>query len=233
MIKHVTFDLWGTLIKSNPGFNEAKVYYLKERYSLPHSANMILDKWDQVGRYFTEKDMATGKHSPLEDRLLALLDALDISPMLAGDIDGVYTCLHRFFLENPPEPFDLNTIEQLKLIVDKIKSKGGTVGMISNTGIIQSQTILEALDILKMHELFDFFVFSDSEGASKPNHVIYNKALKYIRNHEKKTDSHGGEWLHVGDNMYADGVGAWDNGAKSLIINSTHACISCVLTRLK
>lgn len=216
MIKHITIDLWGTLIKSNPAYGRSKAQYLKTKFSLPHSTEEILKIWRRVDRYFTERDMKTGKHGLLEDRLLSILSVLGISPMIAGDLIELHGDLIDLFREYPPVPYD----DTILATVDKMVGMVDTVGIISNTGTMEGNVLVPLLRSMGMPE-FDYRVFSDVCGFSKPNPRIFAQAVEYATSKESESISTD-NFLHIGDDLVADGTGARRSGFGYFIVNSEY-----------
>jgi putative hydrolase of the HAD superfamily len=85
------------------------------------------------------------------------------------------------------------------------------------------------LDNLGISQYFDFQIYSDELGLSKPNIKIYHHLIdniKTIRNDNILMD----EIIHIGDNYTADILGAKTAGIKSFQINSNEFTILNIIS---
>lgn len=208
MIKHLTIDVWGTLIKSNPEYSTNKALYLKEKFGLPHQIEDIKKIWRKVDKYFDERDMTTGTYAHLSDRLLSVLAMLNITPLTAGNLEDLHEDICDIFMRYPPTCYTEDTLYCLVEMSKLVES----VTVISNTGTIQGSHILQVIDNLGLGKYIQGYCFSDSIGYSKPNPQMFQVAIK---------DCVPSEVLHVGDSIVADGLGAKRAGIKYFIINKT------------
>lgn len=227
MIKHVTIDVWGTIIKSNPEYGKNKALYLKKKFSLPHSPEEILRLWRRVDGYFSERDVKTGKYGLLEDRLLSILSILGISPMTAGDLGELHQDLCALFLQSMPTLYSEDTYNVLADINNRAGVESMTI--VSNTGTIQGKQLRLVLQHLNIDRMFDSQMYSDEQGVSKPSTEMFQRvATTYA-----SANYDGSEFLHIGDDLIADGVGARRAGFKHFIINTNEYSILDALNLLE
>lgn len=68
------------------------------------------------------------------------------------------------------------------------------------------------------YELSDYFMFqlySDEIGISKPNHSVFDLVFHKVNDHCRVTKS---EVVHIGDNKFADYLGAKNYGFQAILI---------------
>ncbi|GLU52616.1 hypothetical protein Dfri01_20770 [Dyadobacter frigoris] len=76
-----------------------------------------------------------------------------------------------------------------------------------------------------MEEFFDFQLYSDETGMSKPNRRLFELMVEKIYKYAKVKNIDLNEIIHIGDNLKADIEGARSIGIRSLLINSNHTPI--------
>jgi putative hydrolase of the HAD superfamily len=109
------------------------------------------------------------------------------------------------------KPFLLN--EKIKLTMENLINNGYKLNLASNTGFIEGRVIINVLKELELFDYFDFLIFSDEIGASKPSALFYDCVYDKLKNNLNKN-----EVMHIGDNYYADFLGAIHYGFQALHI---------------
>ena len=202
---HFSFDLWLTLIKSNPDFKIKRDVLLKDFFSLDKSFEDVQNKvryFDLLLNRISEK---TGLHVEREIAFLIILDALGKSEdsIASEDLKLFFHQVDQLFLENLP----VLLWENIENILSKIQDAGKTSSILSNTAFIHGDSLIKVLDKMGLSSYFSFMIFSDVIKVSKPNpkifDMVYNEVnlIKLIKKENV---------LHIGDNSIAD-----FNGAKS------------------
>ncbi len=202
--KHYSFDLWGTLIKSNPEFNHMK----RAQYFHDHFNR---NKWsvEEVNRVIRKAcvmidntNIITGYCINNFQQLGIMLQMLEypIDNLLPRDIQSIYHNVAQIFKENPPIAFDDNTVKMLY----KIRESGATISVLSNTGFMSGITMNAVMADMEIMPYLNRLFFSDLIGCSKPSVHAYSymaEALMAMRRHNpiKLTDI-----IHIGDNAVAD-----------------------------
>jgi len=94
--------------------------------------------------------------------------------------------------------------------------------LLSNTGFIKGITLRKVLKSLAIDQYFDFQLYSDEVGLSKPNQELFQLMIKeaLLLNHVPLK-----QIIHIGDNPKADIWGADMAGISSLLINSNNTSI--------
>jgi putative hydrolase of the HAD superfamily len=222
---HYSFDLWLTLIKSNPGYKQERTRIFHRDFNPGHKSI------DEVAKAFRVVDLMcnavnerTGKNIDSDEMHLMVIslindNQLDLKQI---DTDKLYADMEALVLNNLPLVYDDVTIQ----VLDRLKQKGGsTLSLLSNTGFIKGAILKKILAELKMDQYFDFQLYSDEVGMSKPNPALFNLMLQNIKQINKGKDITLDNIIHIGDNPKADIEGANAAGIKSLLINSNNQSI--------
>jgi putative hydrolase of the HAD superfamily len=224
--QHYSFDLWLTLIKSNPEFKiqRAKVFH--------RDFNASNKSIDEVTKVFRQVDLMcnavnenTGKNIDSEEMYLMVINLINDNRLNIRDVDTckLYLDMEALLFNYLPVLYSPVTIE----VLDHLKNKsGGTFSLLSNTGFIKGVTLKKVLSKLKINEYFDFQLYSDEAGMSKPNPAFFELMLQNIKrvNHPKQINLNN--IIHVGDNPVTDIEGANAAGIKSMLINSSNQDIT-------
>jgi putative hydrolase of the HAD superfamily len=222
---HYSFDLWLTLIKSNPNYKLERTRIFHRDFNPGHKTI------DEVGKAFRVVDLMcnsvnerTGKNIDSDEMHLMVIslindNQLDLKQI---DTDKLYADMETLVLSNLPLVYDDVTID----VLDRLKQKGGsTLSLLSNTGFIKGAILKKILAELKMDQYFDFQLYSDEVGMSKPNPAFFNLMLQNINQINKGKEITLDNIIHIGDNPKADIEGANAAGIKSLLINSNNQSI--------
>lgn len=224
--QHYSFDLWLTLIKSNPEF---KIQRTKIFYRDFNPSNKSID---EVARVFRQVDLMcnavnenTGKNIDSDEMYLMVINLINDNRLNIKDIDTgkLYKDMETLLFNYLPVPYSPVTIE----VLDHLKNKSGsTFSLLSNTGFIKGVTLKKVLSELKIDQYFDFRLYSDEAGMSKPNPAFFELMLQNIKrvNHPKQINLNN--IIHVGDNPVTDVEGANAAGIKSMLINSNNQDIT-------
>lgn len=216
MYNNYSFDLWLTLIKSNPLFKQKRNEYIFNTYC---NSGFSLEAVSQIVRIedvsANKMSEVTGVHVNSKIILYRILDKINTS-VTTKMIDDCDEYIQNLFIEYPPSLYDENT----KSVLEELVKKGKTLNILSNTGFIKGNTIRIILDELGIYGLFSYFLFSDELGLSKPNSKIFEKIeIIYIIK---------SSICHVGDNPIADG-GSVSVGIDFIQINSNDKTIKDLL----
>jgi putative hydrolase of the HAD superfamily len=114
-------------------------------------------------------------------------------------------------LKNIPEII-WKDIDQL---LKKIKEKGKTASILSNTAFIHGDSLRKILRQLDLEQYFSFMIFSDEIGMSKPNIKIFEYLYKKT---QELRSLHQSQIIHIGDNRVADQKGALTYGINAVLV---------------
>jgi putative hydrolase of the HAD superfamily len=225
-IKHFSFDLWFTLIKSNPAFKKERALYFHRTF------NSINKSIEEVELVFRNVDLMcnaineqTGKNISSEEMYLMVIYQLNNSPAPFGGIDigSLYKEMEALIFKYNPTVFNPQTISCLERIK---QNPDTTLNILSNTAFIKGSTLRTVIEYLQLSKYFDFQIYSDETGTSKPNAAIFNILFDNIYSVRKSKDISLSEILHVGDNPIADIAGAESVGISAFQINSNDKLIT-------
>lgn len=204
--KVISFDLWETLVYSNPEYKRLRTEYIQSV-----CPNLTLDDINTICR-IVKRDL----DSSVEEHGLSFTSEESLSILatkLAGNridkTEFIYN-IKKIFLDNLPLLYP-ETLDTLKTLSEQ----GYILCLSSNTLFIDNITITRALFKLGITKYFDASVFSDELGYSKP-HINFFKEIQI------KTSSLKYEILHVGDNKKTDVQGALNYGINYFHIDKTN-----------
>lgn len=230
MYKHYSFDLWLTLIKSNP-------YFKIERTKIFHrDFNPTGKSIDDVARAFRQVDLMcnavnerTAKNIDADEMYLMVISMINDNqyPLADVDIDKLYADMEKLLFYYLPVVYSPVTIDTLQ----HLKQKGNcSLSILSNTGFIKGQTLRKVMVKLGLADFFNFQIYSDEEGMSKPNPALFKLMVQNVRACNKPKQISHTDIIHIGDNPAADIAGANEVGINSLLINSNNLSILNLLS---
>ena len=218
-----------TLIKSNPEFKAQRSKFFCDNFNKSQKSleevNLIFRRIDLLCNAINEK---TGKNIDAEEMYLMVISAINDDSYSLSDIDctGLYDEMDQIFFRYLPTLYSSDTLPTL----NKLRNipRDVTISILSNTGFVKARTLKIALERIGLSEYFDFQLYSDEIGLSKPNLHLFNLMIENVRE-VRKEFTITQEILHIGDNPNADIFGACNAGLKSLLINSNDKTILNIL----
>lgn len=227
--KHYSFDLWLTLIKSNPAFKIERTKYFHRHFnSRKKSIEEVALIFRQVDLMVNAINEKTGKNIDADEMYLMVISIInDYSTEFQNlDMEGLYLEMEKLLMNYMPLLYNAEAFS----VLTSLKSSGQcTVNILSNTGFIKGKTLRKVLGNLNLSNLLDFQLYSDEVRLSKPNPEFFQLMLNTID--QKKHPQIGAhEVIHIGDNPIADVNGARAMGINALLINSNDLTISHLLT---
>ncbi|MCA5891823.1 HAD family hydrolase [Isoptericola sp. NEAU-Y5] len=219
-----SFDIWLTLIRSNPGFKAA-------RNTLIQSVVAPDTEADTFARALRAADVradrlaeATGTDQDLGDRVRLALQELGRATDALGDetVAELRRRQHDLALDLLPVALDPALPELLTDLSSTIP-----LAITSNTGMIPGATMRALLDGVGLLAPFAVRVFSDEVGVAKPGAAIFEATLRGLRDHAPGLERAG--VVHVGDNPVADDGGARSAGMGSLLVGDALTTVDAVV----
>lgn len=211
--KHISFDLWLTLIKSNPDFKKNRNLLFKDFFEVDYS----IDKVSEVVRYYdvlcNNINEKTGFNIDTYEIYYFILNALNvnINDFEIEKLSQFYKETELLFMKLKPELI----YPKIHLLFKEIVEQEKTISILSNTAFIKGDTLRKLISYYDLENYFSFQIYSDETGYSKPNkeifQLVYNK-ITSIKSIAKK------DVLHIGDNKKADYNGAIMFGFDALLI---------------
>lgn len=216
-VRHVSFDLWLTLIKSNPVFKQKRDELLRSYFQIPHPVEAVTARIRMWDLRFNAINEASGKNIDADEMVLLILSDLDVDvkKITSAMMQEYYDTMEILFMQYHPVLYEEKLLEYLKQLTDK----GMTLSLLSNTGFIKGFTLKKLLDKLEIAPLLKFQVYSDEIAFSKPSKEAYRHVFDNIKAFNTLD---AGSILHIGDNENADLRGAQLQGMQSALINSNH-----------
>ncbi len=208
-IKLISFDLWGTLLKSNPSFHDQRSKLVAD--ALNHSdydqVALVMRKIDNQLDACSEK---TGDDFDGTARLQAVVKELGYNP---GDFSNTWFAdlqeqINDAFLALTPSFTEENALG----VLSDLKKMGMNIAILSNTGFIKGEIIKLALEKLGVLKHIDYTIFSNEVGFAKPHTKIFECLVNISRTNRNNI-------MHVGDNVTTDYYGARNYGIHSLLID--------------
>ncbi|MES2733652.1 MAG: HAD family hydrolase [Bacteroidota bacterium] len=214
-LKHISFDLWLTLIKSNPLFKPLRNDLLIECFGIDHPPALVSERVNQCDRFLNIINEQVGRNVHTYEILLIVLERLDVNiqEVSVEQLEHYYLRMEELFFRYHPVLIATETSH----ILAGLQSKGITLNILSNTGFIQGRTLRKLLAQLDIGQCFSFQLYSDEMGYSKPSAQAYHCLLESLSH---QTSINKEAILHIGDNRIADYEGAIKFGIQAQLINS-------------
>lgn len=208
--EHISFDLWLTLIKSNSEFKIKRNLLFKEFFEIDSPIEKVAQQIRYYDVFCNTINERTGLNIDTNEIYLLILASLGLSihEIEISKLDGFYKESESLFLNYKPTLIYDNTSTYLK----KIKSEEKSLNILSNTAFIKGCTLRKLIAFYELEDYFDFQIYSDECGFSKPNKKIFDLIHKEVPHIDKSNI------LHVGDNEVADYNGAMEYGFKAHLI---------------
>ena len=224
MIKHVSFDLWQTLIRPNPDFRIKRAKIIAERYNIKNKT------LTEIIQFIVEQDKLIDRQNETNDTKMPAIEMYEFvlrqmnvssSRSIPEEAGFLLNTSNELFLEFPPELLN----PQIPDILHSLKSKGIMLSIGSNTGFVEGNILKKLLEKSGILHYFSFLVFSDEIKSSKPSARFFRQILE-------KSAFPQSQILHIGDNPTADYQGAIDFGFDALLITHPNYTIDDICAKL-
>jgi len=227
--KHYSFDLWLTLIKSNPAFKIERTHYFHQNLNTKNkSIDEVAVIFRQVDLMVNAINEKTGKNVDADEMYLMVISSINDYDFNFGDLDleDLYQKMEVLLLNHMPLIYCSNCLN----VLSEIKTLGNaSTNILSNTGFIKGETLRKVINHLGVDAFIDFQLYSDEVRMSKPNAGFFQLMINGI-DREKHQELSLQEIIHVGDNPLADIRGAQMMGISSMLIHSNNLSISKLLS---
>ena len=212
-IQHISFDLWLTLIKSHPEFKDKRNQLFKDFFDVPKNINEIAGAIRHFDVFCNDTNQRTGLNFDTFEIYYLILDALEMNldNISTQNMSVFYNECELLFLEYKP----LLLVDDIENILKDLKNNNISINILSNTAFIRGRTLRKLLEFYGLTNYFNFQLYSDETGFSKPNPKMFELVLESanVIKPIKKI-----EILHVGDNVIADYNGALNFGFSAQLI---------------
>jgi len=210
---HFSFDLWLTLIRSNPEFKNKRNLLFKDFFEIDSS----IERVSEVVRYYdvlcNNINEKTGLNLSTYEIYYLILNALEVDLSL-NDVNRLgefYQETETLFFNYKPELI----FPHIKLQFEEIVNEGKSINILSNTGFIKGKSLRKIISYYELDSSIDFQIYSDEVGFSKPNNKMFQLVFDQV-NELRKTEKK--EILHIGDNSIADYDGAVNFGFEAHLL---------------
>lgn len=215
LYRHFSFDLWLTLIRSNPQFKQKRAELLMDFFMIklkPDKVRDIIHYYDALSNRICE---ITGKHIDMEEIYLLVLykAGVDIGLLNNSLLSNFYKETETLFMKYKPELIYPDISRLFKEIVEQ----GKTINILSNTAFIQGSVLRRVLEYYELSDYFSFQLYSDETRYSKPNKEVFDMVFYKANNINAVSRA---EIVHIGDNRIADFAGAQKAGLQSILIKN-------------
>ncbi len=210
--KHLSFDLWLTLIQSHPEFKGKRNQLFKDFFEIEAPLEKVAEvirKYDVLSNNINEK---TGLNFDTFQIYYLILSALNVNldTVDSEKLSCFYTESENLFMTYKPTLLYADTAKLFK----EITSQEKTINILSNTAFIKGKTLRKLLAYYDLETSFLFQIYSDEVGFSKPNQKIFQ--LVYDQLSQQNIQKN--EVLHIGDNEIADYKGALHFGFDAFLL---------------
>lgn len=232
-VKLISFDIWSTLLKSNPTYKEKRAKMLRDALSPDTDVTVVKQTMDEVDKELDALTDRTGTQYGFEARILKIWELLPsdqrINALTPEALEAIGEVHQTIIKEYPPFLMEPDLRETLLAI----RNYGIRVALISNTGFIDGKYMRTLLNVLEIWPLVDYALFSNEVGVTKPDNRVFDLLSKQSGVAKEHI-------LHVGDNIAADYDGARNAGLQALHLSKEPntesekiACIRELLSQLK
>lgn len=193
-MKIYSFDLWNTLIRSNPEFKNKRDSFLFSFFdNKDGSFSNFQSIVEAVSKGLNKKAEVTGMHVPCVHILYSIFNGYDAKLFTMEEYIFMEKTIQELFLTYPPSLYDEDTLKVLDTLSKRMNHK---IDLRSNTGFIHGTTLVKAMELLGIAKYFDEMFFSDQIHYAKPHEKMFSRR-RHLNNVE--------DWIHVGDSKKADG----------------------------
>lgn len=215
--RHISFDLWLTLIKSHPEFKKKRNLLFKEYFKVDKPIDEIagiIRKFDVLTNAINEK---VGRNFDTYEIYYLMIDAMgvNINDFDSNALDEFYAETENLLMKYKPVLLS----ENIPQLLSSLEKEGITTNILSNTAFIKGTSLRKVLAHYGLDTVFSFQAYSDETGYSKPSAAMYQYAydnILKIKQIEKVNI------LHVGDNILSDYEGAMKFGFNAYLITNNH-----------
>ncbi|MET7000929.1 HAD family hydrolase [Chitinophaga defluvii] len=217
MTKHISFDLWMTLIRSDPRFKQERALLFRSFFGLTVPEAQVLSVFRETDLLVNRINEIVGKNILPHEMYLINLNKLgaDLEHITVTELDAFYALSEELFFKYAPQLLCAET----PLLLEQLKDNGYTLNILSNTGYIPGKTLRKLLHRLELEDQLCFQLYSDETGFSKPAPEMFALMISAAgKLHDGQLNA--AQILHIGDNKVADIAGANKAGMQScLVIN--------------
>jgi putative hydrolase of the HAD superfamily len=204
----IFFDLDGTLRASKPERHEAFAYYA-EHIGLRLSPAQMRECEVQAHRYWASNrvDADIAAHGGLSTAFWVNYHGLTLNTLGITDCDGCAERIQQQF-EAHYDPDDM-LFGDAHPVLRSLKQAGYVLGLVSN----RDDDLAPLAEKYGLQGYFDFLLWGGLVKSYKPDRLIFDRALERAGLDDPR------HALYIGDNYFADVVGARNAGMDVILID--------------
>lgn len=206
MTQLVSFDIWGTLLRTNAAYRRIQRELL---YDALGYSGTLADLRDALHVVYADLDRETERHGTqfgLVDRVTRLAKWTDCMVPSEATLAELKSSLTDAQIQNMPRL----TEDTLSQTFAHLREAGMEIAVISNTNMTDGSVVHLALEHHGLAQFVDYEIYSDELGFAKPDPRIFG-ALAELSG--ATPDS----IVHVGDNAVTDKRGAESFGFGAIL----------------
>lgn len=193
VIKHISFDVWNTLITPNKEYGKARTEAIARHFDV--TLDEAKAAYKSCKKFLDSTAELVGFGMSVQNNWKLLEKTLGKSRY---DLDYIIDECDSLFKEFQPS-FE----QELKDELINLKNRGFTLSIKSNTNFISGKVLSSVLfDDL---DVFMFQHYSDIVEIAKPHHDFYELSFSELYNNHETRSIELSEILHIGDNNITDG----------------------------
>ena len=210
---HISFDLWLTLIKSNPEYKIRRNRLMIDFFSIDLEPSIVDAVYSKCDRVFNTINEVTGGNLDANELWLIFLSEVnvDVKSMTLERLQEFIDETEKLFFQYHPNLIDKRTPE----LFNNLVNEGHTLSLLCNTAFTKSNFLKKLLNILGVDKYLSFQLYSDEMGYSKPNVKVYEQMYAEVQKLKPLTKN---DIMHVGDNPRADLWGARNFGIEGRLL---------------
>ncbi len=212
--QHISFDCWLTLIRSHPSYKPKRDELFKEFFGISHSPQEISDVVRHFDLYCNNQNELTGENIETNEIYMMILKHLGFTSVEHKKLNDFYHETELLLFKYMP----LIMWPNIKSFLHKLKAENIGMNILSNTGFIKGRTLRKLMRHYEIEQYFDFQIYSDECGYSKPSENIFKAVYQNAKLQQPCLSS--SKILHVGDNRVADYDGAKKYGFNAFLIQN-------------
>lgn len=206
MVQLVSFDVWGTLLRSNKEYKRLQRELIRDAFGytgeLQELRLLIHKVYVELDRH-TER---TGIHFGMAERLIRIASHVG----LAVPSDDVFAAIKAELTELQLAYMPYLTEPELPELFKALKSSGKQLAVISNTNMTEGAAVHEMLAYHGLAHYLDIELYSDELGVAKPNPRIFAALVE-------RTQAPHGQIVHIGNDQITDVQGATSFGLGAIL----------------
>lgn len=206
MTQLISFDVWGTLLRTNAVYRQIQRELLRDALGYPGGLADLRAVLHVVYRELDRETECQGTHFGMVDRVTRLAARIGLESPSVSKLAQLKSSLTEAQLQHMPHL----TEGTLPETFESLRTAGIEIAVISNTNMTDGTVVHEALAHHGLTKFISYEVYSDQLGYAKPDPRIFAYLAELSGINPLAT-------VHVGDNAITDMWGAESFGFGALL----------------